>query len=37
LNSKDSSQQEQYQQLASLLGSGGVSDKTAALIHKAIR
>ena len=28
LNSKDSSQQEQYQQLASLLGSGGVSDKT---------
>jgi lipid-A-disaccharide synthase len=37
LNSKDSSRQEQYQQLASLLGSGRVSDKTAALIHKAIR
>jgi lipid A disaccharide synthetase len=36
LISKDSALQEQYQKLTSLLGTGGVSNKTAALIYKAL-
>ena len=36
LISKDSAQQEEYQKLTSLLGTGGVSNKTAALIYQSL-
>jgi len=36
LTSEENTQQQDHQQLTSLLGSGGVSDRTATLIYKAL-